>query len=115
MQAYVRKQAQNLQDIEGNSDSSNPALADLQRLSVEMTALFICFGMSNPKANGVLFSLNMRDGTVYQDPPPDSAHDDLLVSTKYKPCCISDCRMRQQVMFAGFLDILADRKHPHVC
>ena len=113
MQAYVRKQAQNLLDIEGNSNSNNPALADLQRLSVEMTALLVCFGMSIRKANGVLFSLNMEDGSVFQDPLPDSARDNLLVSIKSMSCCNFDCWMHQQVTSVGFLHVFCSQNRPH--
>lgn len=80
MQAYARKQAKCLLDIEGNTDSGNPALARLQLWSLELHALCVSFSIGSPKAHGILYLVNMQDGSLYQEPPPDSVHADLLVS-----------------------------------
>ncbi len=46
MQAYTRKQAQNLVELADSPEG--PALASLQRWSLESTALFICLLHSQP-------------------------------------------------------------------
>jgi len=79
LQAHVRKVAQCLLDVEGNSQVSHSALAEIHRLSVELTAVLICFSMGSPSNNGIIHSLNMENGTLFQEPPPDSNPDELLV------------------------------------
>ncbi len=79
LQAHVRKVAQCLLDVEGNSEASHSALAEIHRLSVELTAVLICFSMGSPSNNGIIHSLNMETGTLFQEPPPDSNPDELLV------------------------------------
>ena len=80
LQAYVRKLAQCLLDVQSNSNHDNMATVHLRRWSLEVTALFVCFGMGNPRNIGVLHALNMADGSMFMDPPPHSAGGDLLVS-----------------------------------
>ena len=79
LQAYVRKQAQCLLDVEGNIDSNNPSLGDLHQWGLEAQAVLICFSMCNPNNIGIVHSLNMKDGTLFQEPPPEHAPADLLV------------------------------------
>ena len=79
LQAHVRKVAQCLLDVEGNSEAGHSALADIHRLSVELTAVLICFSMGSPSNNGIIHSLNMETRTLFQEPPPDSNPDELLV------------------------------------
>ena len=76
LQAYVQKQAQCLLQLEGNSDSSNPALAEMHRWSVESTAMLICFATGST-SNQVFSWLNMKDGTLFQNGDGDPA--ELLV------------------------------------
>lgn len=79
--AYVRKQAQCLLDVEGDVDSNNPSLSDLHRWGLEAQAVLICFSMCNPNNIGAVHSLNMKDGSLFQEPPPEHAPADLLVAT----------------------------------
>lgn len=88
LQVFVRRKAQCLLDLESStitSTSTSTALIQLHQWSVEATATFICFGMGSPKRLGTLHSLNMENGTLYQEPPPDDVLDALLV----RPACIS--------------------------
>lgn len=79
LQAHVRKVAQCLLDVEGNSEASHSALTEIHRLSVELTAVLICFSMGSPSNHGIIHSLNMETGTLFQEPPSDSNPDELLV------------------------------------
>ncbi|DBA92181.1 hypothetical protein WJX77_001073 [Trebouxia sp. C0004] len=81
--AHVRKVAQCLLDVEGNSEAGHSALAEIHRLSVELTAVLICFSMGSPSNNGIIHSLNMENGTLFQEPPPDSNPDELLAATNF--------------------------------
>lgn len=80
---HVRKVAQCLLDVEGNSKAGQSALADIHRLSVELTAVLICFSMGSPSNNGIIHSLNMETGTLFEEPPPDSNPDELLAATNF--------------------------------
>jgi len=82
LQAYVRKQAQCLLDVEGNIDSNNPSLGDLHQWGLEAQAVLICFSMCNPNNIGIVHSLNMKDG-LFQEPPPEHGPADLLVRCAY--------------------------------
>ena len=79
LQAYVQKLAQCLLHVEDNTDGNHSSLTQLRQWSVEANAFFICFGMGSPRNKGILHSLNMEDGTLYQEPPPDNAAGELLV------------------------------------
>jgi len=79
LQAYVRKQAQCLLDIEADSGNDSPALTQLCRWTMEVTAILICFGFGNAKNLEVLHSLNMADGSLSHEAPPDNANESLLV------------------------------------
>lgn len=95
LQAYVRKQAQCLLDVEENVDSNKPALGDLHQWGLEAQAVLICFSMCNPNNIGIVHSLNMKDGTLFQEPPPKNAPADLLVRCAYN--CHDTCQsMRKQ-------------------
>ena len=83
LQAYVRKQAQCLLDMEGNVDSNNPSLDDFHQWGLEAQALLISFSFCNPNNIGIVHSLNMKDGTLFQEPPPEHAPADLLVRCAY--------------------------------
>ncbi|DBA68454.1 TPA: hypothetical protein ACH3X2_013746 [Trebouxia sp. C0005] len=80
--AYVQKQAQCLLEVEGNSDSNNPALADMHRWSVESTAMLICFATGGA-SNHLTSWLNMKDGTLFQEPAPDGNPAELLAAMNY--------------------------------
>ena len=75
----MRKQAQCLLDIEADKGHDSPALTQLCRWTMEVTAILICFGFGNAKNLEVLQSLNMADGTLSHEPPPDDANVSLLV------------------------------------
>ncbi len=77
MQAYTHKQAQHLVEIEDDPDS--PALASLQRWSLEITAVFTCLSITNPRVMDIL-SVSSMDTELQSEPHPDSFYDDLLVS-----------------------------------
>ena len=62
-------------------------MAQLRRLSMEVTALFVCFGMGNPKNIGVLHALNMEDGSLSMEPLPYNANGDLLVRSALGTTC----------------------------
>jgi hypothetical protein len=79
LQAYVQKQAQCLLDVEGNNDSNNPALAEMHRWSVESTAMLICFATGSASNQLTSFQLNMKDGTLFQEPSPNGDPAELLV------------------------------------
>ncbi|KAL0031337.1 hypothetical protein WJX79_004570 [Trebouxia sp. C0005] len=81
--AHVRKVAQCLLDVEGNSEASHSALTEIHRLSVELTAVLICFSMGSPSNHGIIHSLNMETGTLFQEPPSDSNPDELLAATNF--------------------------------
>ena len=92
MQAYVRKQAQCLLDIQGGrSDKHHDSLSHLRRWSLEAAALAVCFCSSGHHAVDVLHSLNMQDGTLFRDPLPETAHVELLVSDCRNSMVISAC------------------------
>lgn len=76
-QAYTHKQAQHLVEIEDDPDS--PALASLQRWSLEITAVFTCLSVTNPRVMDVL-SVSSMDTELQSEPHPDNFYDDLLVS-----------------------------------
>jgi len=78
LQAYVQKQAQCLLHVEGNSDSNNPALAEMHRWAVESTAMLICFATGSA-SNQLTSWLNMKDGTSFQEPAPNGNPAELLV------------------------------------
>ncbi|KAA6423364.1 MAG: hypothetical protein FRX49_06816 [Trebouxia sp. A1-2] len=78
--AYVRKQAQCLLDIEADSANDSPALTQLCRWTMEITAILICFGFGDAKNLEVLYSLNMADGTLSHEALPDDANDSLLAT-----------------------------------
>lgn len=80
MQAYVRKQAECLLDIQSSSDSYPASLSQLRCYNIEIAALCLCYTRSSPHTIEVVQSLNMQDGTVYQDALPPTAYDELLVS-----------------------------------
>ncbi len=84
LQAYVRKQAQCLLDIAKDCDSSS--LANLQRWSLEFTALFFCYCIGNPKAVEILHDISMQDGTVCQEPPAND-HKEFMVSKPFGMSC----------------------------
>ena len=75
----MRKQAQCLLDIEADSANDSPALTQLCRWTMEITAILICFGFGDAKNLEVLYSLNMADGTLSHEALPDDANDSLLV------------------------------------
>ena len=77
MQAYTHKQAQHLVEIEDDPDS--PALASLQRWSLEITAVFTCLSITNPRVMDIL-SVSSMDAELQSEPHPDTFYDDLLVS-----------------------------------
>lgn len=85
LQAYVRKQAQCLIDIEVDSRNDSPTLTQLCRWTMEVTAILICFGFGNAQNLEVLHSLNMADGSLSHEPSPDDANDSLLV--RQESCC----------------------------
>jgi hypothetical protein len=77
VQAYTHKQAQHLVEIADDSDSS--ALASLQRWSLEITAVFTCLSITNPRVMDIL-SVSSMDAKLQSEPHPDTFYDDLLVS-----------------------------------
>lgn len=78
--AYVHKQAQCLLDIEADSGNDSPAVTQLCCWITEVTAILICFGFGNARNMEVLHSLNMADGTLTREAPPDDANDSLLAT-----------------------------------
>ena len=60
-------------------DNSASCLAELQRCSAELTAIFFCYCTGNVTAVDKLFSLNMQDGTCSVQPPSDEERQELLV------------------------------------
>lgn len=78
-QAYAHKLAQCLLEVESKQDNNDSALLQLQRWSIEVVAFCICFGFNNTDKLGFMYSLNLEDGTCFQDPPPDDAADALMV------------------------------------
>ena len=79
----MRKQAQCLLDIEADKGHDSPALTQLCCWTMEVTAVLICFGFGNAKNLEVLHSLNMADGTLSHEAPPDDANASLLVRQEF--------------------------------
>lgn len=77
VQEYVRKMSLCLLDI--SSDSSSPSLEQLQRFSLELTGIFVSFWIGNPQHIAMLQSVNMQTGLLFDEPPPENLHEDLLV------------------------------------
>jgi len=88
----VRKQAQCLLDIEADKGHDSPALTQLCRWTMEVTAILICFGFGNAKNLEVLHSLNMADGTLSHEAPPDDANDSLLVRHASSHLALMKCQ-----------------------
>ena len=77
VQAYTRKQAQCLVEIADNPDS--PSLANLQRWSLEITAMFTCLTVTNPRVMDTL-AVSSMDGSSQTESFSDKHYDDMLVS-----------------------------------
>ena len=78
LQGYVRKLGLCLLDI--SSDNGSPSSLDqLQRCSLEMTGLFVCYWCCNPQHVAILHSTNMQNGLPYEEAPPELRPEDLLV------------------------------------
>ena len=58
---------------------SHPLITEMQRRSLEATAVLMCFSMCTPSNNGLTHSLNMKTGTLFQEPPSSDALVKLLV------------------------------------
>ena len=84
LQAYAHKLAQCLLEVESKQDNNDSALLQLQRWSVEVVAWGMTFGFKNTDKLGFMNSLNMEDGTFFQDPPPDDAADAVMVRCLHK-------------------------------
>lgn len=76
VQAYTRKQAQCLVEIADMPDS--PSLASLQRWSLEITAMFTCLTVTNPRVMDTLAESSM-DGSSQTECFSDKHYDDMLV------------------------------------
>ena len=76
----MRKQARCLLDVDGNTEISHPSLVEMHQRSLEATAVLMCFSMCSPSNNGITHSLNMKDGTLFKEPPSADALARLLVS-----------------------------------
>jgi len=79
LQAYVRKQARCLLDVNGIIELSHPLITEMHQRNLEATAVLMCFSMCSPSNNGITHSLNMKDGTLLQEPPSADALAKLLV------------------------------------
>lgn len=95
----MRKQAQCLLDIEADSGNDSPAVTQLCCWTMEVTAILICFGFGNARNMEVLHSLNMADGTLTQEAPPDDANDSLLV----RPDSSCLALLKRQSLFCIYL------------
>ncbi|KAL0031367.1 hypothetical protein WJX79_006758 [Trebouxia sp. C0005] len=104
--AYVRKQAQCLLDIEADSANDSPALTQLCRWTMEITAILICFGFGDAKNLEVLYSLNMADGTLSHEALPDDANDSLLATLQ-----LTDAQQQDMLHLRRCLYIRLDLKH----
>lgn len=80
LQAYVHSMAQCLLDISDDSDSRS--LLDLQRYSLEVTALFVCCWISNAHKMmaAVTESLSTQYDCMCQEGMPKTEYEDLLVN-----------------------------------
>ncbi len=87
----MRKQAQCLLDIEADSGNDSPALTQLCRWTMEVTAILICFGCGNAKNLEVLHSLNMANGTLSHEAPPDDTNTSLLVRQDSRRLALIKC------------------------
>ncbi|DBA92180.1 TPA: hypothetical protein ACH3X1_015893 [Trebouxia sp. C0004] len=81
--AYVRKQARCLLDVDGNTELSHPSMTEMHQRGLEATAVLMCFSMCSPSNNGITHSLNMKDGTLFQEPPSADVLAKLLVAMDF--------------------------------
>ncbi len=75
----MRKQARCLLDVDDNTKLSHPLVTEMRQRSPEATAVLMCFSMCSPSNNGITHSLHMKDGTLFQEPPPADTLAKLLV------------------------------------
>ncbi|KAA6423291.1 MAG: hypothetical protein FRX49_06743 [Trebouxia sp. A1-2] len=83
LQAYVRKQARCLLDVDGNTELSHPSMTEIHQRGLEATAVLMCFSMCSPTNNGITHSLNMKDNTLFQENPSADTLAKLLVAIDF--------------------------------
>lgn len=79
LQAYVHRMAQCLLNI--SDDSNSKCLIDLQRYSLEITAVFVCCWINNANkmASAVTESLSTQHDCASLEGLPKDQYQDLLV------------------------------------
>ncbi|DBB14398.1 TPA: hypothetical protein ACH3X3_004698 [Trebouxia sp. C0006] len=105
--AYTHKQAQHLVEIEDDPDS--PALASLQRWSLEITAVFTCLSITNPRVMDVL-SVSSMDTELQSKPHPDSFYDDLLATMDFTPSQKKDLLQLRRLLYGRTGQLLRERQ-----
>ena len=80
LQAYVHRMAKCLLEI--SDDSESKFLLELQRYSLEITAVFVCCWISNAHkmAAAVTESLSTQHDCICQEGLPNDQYQDLLVN-----------------------------------
>lgn len=110
LEVYVRKQAQCLLDVEGDGDSSHASLIQLQQWSLEMSALWSCFGIGGPHNISEWHSGSLEDQGLIQNPARRLTPHELLSILDYSEQQISDM-LHLRRLFHGKLGQLARERN----
>ncbi|KAL0038103.1 hypothetical protein WJX79_002782 [Trebouxia sp. C0005] len=105
--AYTHKQAQHLVEIADDPDS--PALASLHRWSLEITAIFTCLSITNPRVMDVL-SVSSMDVELQSEPHPDTFYDDLLATMDFTPSQERDLLQLRRLLYGRTGQLLRERQ-----
>ncbi|DBA92646.1 hypothetical protein WJX77_002725 [Trebouxia sp. C0004] len=105
--AYTHKQAQHLVEIE--DDPGSPALASLQRLSLEISAVFTCLSITNPRVMDIL-SVSSMDAELQSEPHPDTFYNDLLATMNFTPSQAKDLLQLRRLLYGRTGQLLRERQ-----